>query len=41
VTAAFGPNVPNMTLPGARLYLFDENGKIKTEQVVFYAAASE
>jgi hypothetical protein len=26
------------TLPGARLYLLDENQKIKTEQVIFYAA---
>jgi hypothetical protein len=25
-------------LPGARLYLLDENNKIKTEQVIFYAA---
>ena len=26
------------TLPGARLYLLDDDGKIKAEQVVFYAA---
>ena len=26
------------TLPGARLYLLDEAGKIKAEQVIFYAA---
>ena len=26
------------TLPGARLYLLDENEKIKTEQVIFYTA---
>jgi hypothetical protein len=26
------------TLPGARLYLLDENNKIKTEHVIFYAA---
>jgi len=26
------------TLPTARLYLLDDNGKIKNEQVVFYAA---
>jgi SnoaL-like domain len=26
------------TLPGARLYLLDEHGKIKTEHVIFYAA---
>ena len=25
------------TLPAARLYLLDENNKIKTEQVIFYA----
>ena len=37
VTAAFGPNTPKMTLPGARLYLLDENGKIEAEQVIFYA----
>jgi len=28
------------TLPGARLYLLDENNKIKTEHVIFYAAQS-
>jgi hypothetical protein len=26
------------TLPAARLYLLDDDGKIKAEQVVFYAA---
>ena len=26
------------TLPGARLYRLDENNKIKTEHVIFYAA---
>jgi limonene-1,2-epoxide hydrolase len=26
------------TLPGARLYLLDQDSKIKTEQVIFYAA---
>jgi hypothetical protein len=30
--------VGRMTLPAARLYLLDEAGKIKVEQVVFYAA---
>ena len=30
--------VGRMTLPGARLYLLDETGKIKVEQVIFYAA---
>ena len=38
MTAAFGPNAPKMKLPGARLYLLDESGKIKQEQVIFYAA---
>ena len=33
---AGGPDAAQMTLPGARLYLLDENGKIKLEQVVFY-----
>ena len=28
------------TLPAARLYLLDDDGKIKAEQVVFYAAQS-
>ena len=32
--------VGRMTLPGARLYLLDEAGKIKAEQVIFYAAQS-
>lgn len=27
------------TLPGARLYLFDDQGRIKEEQVIFYPAA--
>jgi hypothetical protein len=36
VEADFGAG--KATLPGARLYLLDENNKIKTEQVVFYAA---
>jgi SnoaL-like domain len=27
-----------VTLPAARLYLLDENDKIKVEQVIFYAA---
>lgn len=36
VQTAGGPNGAQMTLPGARLYLLDENGKIKVEQVVFY-----
>lgn len=36
VEADFGGN--KVTLPGARLYLIDENDKIKSEQVIFYAA---
>jgi hypothetical protein len=31
-----GPPLGPTTLSGARLYLFDENDKIKSEQVVFY-----
>ena len=36
VQADFGAG--KVTLPGARLYLLDENDKIKTEHVIFYAA---
>jgi hypothetical protein len=36
VEADFGAG--KATLPGARLYLIDENDKIKAEQVIFYAA---
>ena len=35
---AGGPFGAGATAPCARLYLLDENNKIKTEQVVFYAA---
>ena len=31
-----GPFGPGGTLPGARLYLVDEAGKIKEEQVIFF-----
>ncbi|MBO0686925.1 MAG: hypothetical protein J2P45_27570, partial [Candidatus Dormibacteraeota bacterium] len=31
-----GPDGTQMTLAGARSYLFDDDGKIKVEQVVFY-----
>jgi hypothetical protein len=31
-----GPGGAQMTAPGARLYLLDEDGKIKVEQVIFY-----
>jgi SnoaL-like protein len=37
VRAAFGPDGAKVTLPAARLALFDENQKIKKEQVVFFA----
>jgi hypothetical protein len=37
VKAAFGPSGSNVTLPAARLYLLDEDNKIKAEQVVFFA----
>lgn len=39
VTARLAPGGPfgTGTLPGARLYLLDEDGKIKSEQVIFYA----
>jgi len=36
VEADFGAG--KATLPGARLYLLDEDNKIKTEHVIFYAA---
>jgi hypothetical protein len=32
----FGPDAPEMTLHGARLYRFDEGKKIAHEQVIFY-----
>ena len=37
VRAAFGPGAPRVTLPAARLYLVDDDGKIAVEQVVFVA----
>jgi hypothetical protein len=40
VRAAFPPSGQEVTLPGARLYLLDENGKIASEQVIFYLAES-
>jgi hypothetical protein len=36
VEADFGAG--QATLPGARLYLLDDDNKIKTEHVIFYAA---
>jgi hypothetical protein len=38
VRASFGPGTPALTLPAARLYLIDDDKRIKSEQVVFYAA---
>jgi hypothetical protein len=32
----FGPDAPEMTLHGARLYRLDENQKIDEEQVIFF-----
>ena len=37
VRAAFSPDEAKVTLPAARLALLDENNKIKTEQVIFFA----
>jgi SnoaL-like domain len=39
VQAALGPGTAPVALPGARLYLLDEEGKIKVEQVVFFVGA--
>jgi hypothetical protein len=35
----FGPDAPEMTLHGARLYGLDENQQIAEEQVVFFVGA--
>jgi hypothetical protein len=32
----FGPDAPEMTLHGARVYRLDENTKIVDEQVIFF-----
>ena len=34
--AAFDPSGPKFTLTASRLYLLDENDKIKVEQVIFF-----
>jgi len=34
--AKFGPDAPEMDAPAARMYVFDENGKIKIEHVLFF-----
>jgi SnoaL-like protein len=39
VSAVLGPDGSKVTLPAARLYLLDDDNKIKSEQVIFYAAA--
>jgi SnoaL-like domain len=36
VQGAFGPDGAMVTLPGARLALLDEDGRIKEERVVFF-----
>lgn len=36
VRAAFGPDGAKVTIPGARLALFDENQKLKEERVIFF-----
>jgi hypothetical protein len=38
VRVKFGPDAPEMTLPGSRLYPFDDDNKIKVEHVVFFVA---
>ena len=38
LTMAGGPFGAGTTAPCARLYLIDDNGKIETEQVIFYLA---
>jgi len=38
VRASFAPGAPAVTMPMARLYLVDDNKKITSEQVIFYAA---
>jgi hypothetical protein len=37
VSAVLGSDGPEVTLPAARLYLLDDDDKIKSEQVIFYA----
>jgi ketosteroid isomerase-like protein len=31
----FGPDAPEMDAPGARMYVFDDDGKVKIEHVIF------
>jgi len=35
----FGPDAPEMTLHGARLYLLDADQRIKHEQIIFFVTA--
>jgi hypothetical protein len=37
VKAVFGPGTPEMTFTAARLYFINDEGKIQTEHVTFYA----
>jgi hypothetical protein len=32
----FGPDAPEKDAPGARMYVFDEDGRIKVEHVIFF-----
>jgi hypothetical protein len=32
----FGPDAPEMDAPGARMYVLDEDGRIKIEHVIFF-----
>ena len=34
--AKFGPDAPELDAPAARMYVFDDDGKIKIEHVVFF-----
>jgi hypothetical protein len=38
VRAAFGPGGEQVTVPAARLALFDENKRLEREQVIFFVA---
>jgi hypothetical protein len=40
VRVKFGPDAPEMTLPGSRLYLFDDDNKIRVEHVVFFVSSN-
>src|SRR5215831_2706111 len=41
VRGSFAPGAPKVTLPAARLYLIDDNKKITSEKVIFYAAEAD